>query len=171
MSRPASSTTATIAGGDIPNTELGFVQLVDTARVSLWVSISGDHECHLLFDVTTGPATRKHSGAAIRCLAALPQASIGRPRRPSPPPGGSHRSRASPSRAGSIRLSLPGDVADPSTTPRQTEYPRVHRVCSTSDSGGRMGYAKQVYRAGSDRSSRNGFGLSERPGVYKGPCR
>src|SRR5215217_5001445 len=36
--------------------------------------------------------------------------------------------RASPPRAGSIRLSLPGDVADPSTTPRQTEHPRVHQV-------------------------------------------
>jgi high-affinity nickel-transport protein len=32
-------------------------------------------------------------------------------------------------------LSLPGDVADPSTTPRQTEHPRVLKVYQTADQG------------------------------------
>jgi hypothetical protein len=40
----------------------------------------------------------------------------------------------------------------------------VHEVCRTADLEIGLGYAKQVYGAGSDRSSgRNGFGLSERP--------
>jgi hypothetical protein len=37
--------------------------------------------------------------------------------------------RASPSLAGSIRSSRPGDVADPRTSQKQPEHPRVHQVC------------------------------------------
>ena len=34
---------------------------------------SGDHEGHLLFGMTAGPATRKHSGAAILAVALCPK--------------------------------------------------------------------------------------------------
>jgi hypothetical protein len=56
-----------IAAGDEPASVVD-----DRHREGVFVGVySGDHECHLLFDVTAGPATRKHSGAAVRCLADL----------------------------------------------------------------------------------------------------
>ena len=136
----------------------------DRHREGVFVGVySGDHVCHLPFDVTAGPATRKHSGAANPGVAALPQASIGRPRRPSPSPGGSHL-RASPSLAGSTRLSRPGDVADPRTSQEQAEHPRVHQVCRTSNLEIGRGYVNQIEIVGGDRSTHwYGLGLSEGP--------
>jgi hypothetical protein len=85
---------------------------------------SGDHVGHLPFDVTAGPATRKHSGAATpwrrRLAPSLYRAS-------SPTITATGRQpllRASPSLAGSIRLSRPGDGADPRTSQEQAEHPR-----------------------------------------------
>ena len=57
---------------------------------------SCEHELHHLVDVSAGPATRMHSRATstVACCP-MPLSSVDAD---PPPPGGSHRSRASPSR-------------------------------------------------------------------------
>ena len=106
----------------------------DRHRERVFVGVySGDHACHLPFDVTAGSATRKHSGATVRCFAALAPSLY---RASSPTITATGRQplfRASPSLAGSIRLSRPGDVADPRTSQEQAEHPRVHQVYRTCD--------------------------------------
>ena len=57
------------------------------------------------------------------------------------------RITASPSRAGSIRLSHPDDVAGSRTSREQAEHLRVHRVCGTSDLEIGWGYVKHVERS------------------------
>src|SRR5215217_5034123 len=99
----------------------------DRHRQGVLVGVNtGEHASSLVL-LAGAAAGRAQASPGVRTP--TPLLSVNSP--DEPPPGGSHRSRASPPRAGSIRLSLPGGGADPSTTPRQTEHPRVHKVCST----------------------------------------
>lgn len=85
--------------------------------------------CHLLFDVTAGPATRKHSGAAIAGVAALPP-SLYRASSPTITVTGRQPPiRASPSLAGRTWLSHPGDVAGPSPSPGASRASQSTEVC------------------------------------------
>jgi hypothetical protein len=98
----------------------------DRHRERVFVGVySGDHACHLPFDVTAGSATRQHSGAVILSCRHWP--SLYRATSPTiTATGRQPLFRASPSLAGSIRLSRPGDVADPRTSQEQAEHSRVH---------------------------------------------
>jgi hypothetical protein len=80
----------------------------DRHRERVFVGVySGDHACHLPFDVTAGSATRQHSGAVILSCRHWP--SLYRATSPTiTATGRQPLSRASPTLAGSIRLSRRG---------------------------------------------------------------
>jgi hypothetical protein len=117
-----------LGGGHLPCCEELAGVVDDRDREGVFVGVySGEHCCHLFFDVTAGSATHKHSGATTS-LSRNPVQSLYRASSPTVTATGRQpSSRASPSPVGSKRLSLPDDVAGPGTAPARIEHSRMQR--------------------------------------------